>query len=346
MNTFKKALLTSSIGLALSLGAGQAHAVVIDLSGAGPLSMKFDFYSAECITDATNSNNCYGGATAGTPWPGEAGATYPVAVPPDLPFPLPAGIAPGGGTLNETTYGVGRITSISSEPGSFPTLWNNGDLGKQLAVFVYGVADQLISYDSTSGDFTINNVGCKDNNAVGGCDGLIHMDIYEMDTADYLGVVDAPFNGNDAWNATADRTGFNVFDRLTNAASAELWAATTFTPKGRGIDTFNLYSMVQTTRSSTLPTSGSGVWLADCVDGAAGGPACAYLDSNGQANGSDLFGQFTLQTAASAAQANGWDGYNNDPILGTAIPEPGMLSLFGGGLLGMGFFRRFAKRHG
>jgi hypothetical protein len=121
MNLFRNALLTTSVGLALSLGAGQAQAFAFDLEDAGSLSIKFDFYSAEC--DSTTAT-CYGGNV-------------------DNPN-LAAGTSPGNGTYNETTFGVGRFTSIASEPGSFPTVWQQGDAGEQLLVFIYGVADENI----------------------------------------------------------------------------------------------------------------------------------------------------------------------------------------------------------
>jgi hypothetical protein len=310
MNTFKKTLLTSSMGLALSLGAGQAQALIT--LPAGEFSIKYDFYSAEC-NSATST--CYGGDLGG-------GATYPG---PPAPQGGPNDIAPGNGTLNETTFGVGRIASIVSYPTGVPTLWNNGDGGKELAVFLYGVADKSITYDGVSGDFTIGNVGCQG----GACDSLIHVDYYEMATADYAGV--------GVWT-TANRTAFDQFTGITDVGT--LWAKTTFTTGADGIN--GIYDMLQTTRGATLPTTGSGAWLADCVSG----PACAFLDSNAQTNGADLFGQFTLERTVGSVAANGWDGYNNDPVIGKAVPEPGILSLFGGGLLGMSFFRRFANRRG
>ena len=341
MNTFKKALLTSSIGLALGLGAGQAQAVTIDLSGAGPLSIKFDFYSTEVVTPAgrvpvgytpgaDNPPNidtpAYGGNVGG-------GATYPSTTTSpniDPPFPIQAGTAPGNGTLNETTFGVGRITSIVSYPTGVPTIWNNGDNGKQLAIFVYGVADKSITYNNLNGDFSIGNVGC-----VGGsyCDGLIHLDIYELTTAEYAGV--------GVWTP-ADRYAFDEFAGITDLGPSRLWAATTFSTGADGIQSG--FDLVQTTKSATLPTTGNGSWLANCV----AGPACAYLDTNGQAHGTDLFGQFTIERTLGIVATNGWQAYNNDPIIGDSkkVPEPGFLTLFGGGLLGMSFFRRFANRRG
>ena len=309
MNTFKKALLTTSIGLALSFGAGQTHAALVDLSGAGPISIKFDFYSAEC---SSITSTCYGGNV-------------------DNPNPLmPPGTTPGNGTFNETTFGLGRITTIAAEPGSNPILFSAAG-GEQLVIFLYGVADSLITGPDGAGNFNIYNTGCQG----GDCDGLIHLDIYQMTTAEFKG-----FTGSGGWS-TADRTSFDVFTGVTNKT---LWAATTFTQGARGID--GVYDLVQTTRSSTLPTTGSGAWLGDCVSG----PACDYLNSNsypaGNGKMADLFGEFTLQVAAPALQAKGWLGYNNDPILATAsaVPEPGILSLFGGALLGMSLFRRFASR--
>jgi hypothetical protein len=302
MNLFRNALLTTSVGLALSLGAGQAQAFAFDLEDAGSLSIKFDFYSAEC--DSTTAT-CYGG-NVGNP-------------------NLATGTSPGNGTYNETTFGVGRFTSIASEPGSFPTVWQQGDAGEQLLVFIYGVADEDILGPDVSGNYTILNTGCLG----GDCDGKIHMDVYAVPTGQFFGFVQP--NGL----STSDRTGFDTFAGITDIG--ELVYKSEFTQGARGINGAD--DMVQTTRAGTLPTTGSGAWLADCV----AGPACVWFDSNSQDNSSDFFGQFTLQIAAAPLQANGWLGYNNDPILTNAIPEPGIFALLGGGLLGLGFAGRMRK---
>ena len=320
MNTIQKALMTTSAGLLLSFGAVQAHAFTLDLGGyTGPLDIKFDLYTAECMTDATNSNGCYGNNTTGG-----------------------ASIGPSGGTLNETTYGVAHITSIQDDSSN--TLWGAPLLnhpGEQILAVIYGIADKSITQAGST--FTINNVGC-----VGGtsCDGLIHLDFYGIDSLAYHGFGTSETPTNDQLQAN-DRIGFSGFEGVTDLASSTLLAKTTFTTGARG--TVSGVDLQQFTTSATLPASGKGVFLSDCV----AGPLCTgaqavNLNQNGQYNGADFSGQFTLGGTSGGPAAAGWLGFANDPLLTstdvTLIPEPGVLSLLAGGLLGLTFTRRSVYR--
>ena len=88
------------------------------------------------------------------------------------------------------------------------------------------------------------------------------------------------------------------------------------------------------------------------VNLAAGGLWASQLDSNFftfDANGQPLVPAQDIRTDSNFSQngASGWNGggdiiglRSNDPVRLAATPEPGTLSLFGLGLVGMGFLRR------
>lgn len=318
MNTFKKALLTTSMGLALSLGATQAHAYAFDLGGyAGPVTFKYDVFTAECTTpagNATDDSPCFGGNDSGG-----------------------ASVGPSGGTLNETTFGVGRVINFEDEFGN--TLWAAGDGGEDMMILLYGIADKTIT-EAPAGVFTIENVGCT-----GGadCDGKIHMDFYKIDSADFNGF--GP--GLDQIYSTG-RIGFDGWTNVTDLASSEPVFKTEFTSDARG--TIPGVDLRQIVDGVTLPASGDGNFLADCVSGDwCTNPDPDNFDTNGQPNGADFAGQFTLRPTTGGPLDAGWLGRAFDPedtATERNIPEPGILSLFGGALLGLSFFRRFANRRG
>jgi len=312
MKTFKKVLMSTSVGLLLGLGTTQAHAFLFNIGGySGAVDIKFDLYTAECATtpgNATPNSPCYGGNNSGG-----------------------AAIGPSGGTLNETTYGVAHITDF--ETTSSNILWAAGQNGEQILAVVYGIADKSITSPDSGTTFNIENVGCTGG---GFCDGKIHLDFYKIASTDYSGIGAGGIT-------SADRLGFSTFGGVTNLASSELLGKLEFTSGARG--TLPGVDLFQNTNSATLPASGSGNFLADCVSGpmCTGSGGAPNFNTNAEANASDFSGQFTLRQATNGG---GWGGRSFDPLSTNALPEPSILSLFSGGLLGLGFGRRFAKRRG
>ena len=314
MKTLKKVLLTSAAGLALSFGSVSAYAFSFNIGGySGDIQIKYNMYTAECNS---HTSTCYGGNVA------NAGASAETIA------------GPGAGTFNETTFGIGRVTTVQDSAGNVD-FWTPGSTGTQLMVFLYGVAD--LQADLT-GAQNILNVGCKG----GVCDEKIHMDFYEVSQATYAA------NGFLDGLATSRRTAFDTFTGITDG---NLVLKTTFAP---GIITSGpgtAAELIQTVAGNTLPTTGLGSWLANCAPGnATTNPACngvngLNLDNNAGTNGTDFFGQFTLTTVQSqTALDNGWLGQVNDPILTRNVPEPNIMFLFGVGLFGMGTVRSLSKR--
>ncbi len=334
----KNALLTASMGLALSLGAtSEAHAYAFNLGGySGGVSIKYNLYTAECTTPVVGGGSCYGGDVPGY----QAGAN---AVP------------PGNGYLNETTYGIGRITTIQDSSGNID-LWQAGNNGEQLMIFLYGIADAVNQGGSNSRP-NLYNVGCQGG---GDCDSKIHWDVYKISNASYIA------NGGLAGYSTNARKTFSTFNGITNnidpsnnidpTIASQLVFKMTFAPgivtSGQTLNGFNtlLAELVQTVNSGTLPTTGEGAWLGNCVPGT---PACSGVNgvnfnTNSEPNGTDFFGQFTLTDQLTQQAVNsGWRGFSNDPILtvnAVPVPEPSALLLLSGGLLGLSAVRRMANR--
>lgn len=288
---------------------GAANALAFDVADfkfsqdyTGPVVIKYSLATTECVTTTGNPNGCFGGNVTNTD--------------PGIP-------GPGGGTFNETTYGVGNVETIKTEGGSL--LWSRGGAGYDIAMFMYGLAD--LSIQAATGGFDVYNVGCQG----GGCDGNIHLDFYGMDS--FPDFTDADINAGNRYTLG----GFAQFAGITNVGKL-LWE-TTAAP---GISqVLPAASLVQNVVLATLPTSGSGSFLGDCT----GGPACVginnvNLNTNGQQGGTDFFGEFTLAVAADSWQGNGWLGDNQDPVRGGNIPVPGALVLVIPGLMGIAWSRR------
>lgn len=244
---------------------------------------------------------------------------------------------------NETTWGIGNITSITSN--STGDVWNAGDSdGSYLYYMIYGIADLGTSTNSGNG-FNIFNIG-----ATGGpADGKIHLDIFRTNTK---------INPIHLRNANPnDRTAFDMYSPF--AALGPAYLQFTF---GNGIVTTDdpntafderQSTLYQDVTGITLPASGKGAFFLDVV----GGTAQSSWDTNGREFGHDASGNFTLRPNfgidngnCTQAQATGvgnpggvptcFAGLINDPILTNKIPEPGSLALLGLGFAGLAGLRR------
>ena len=231
---------------------------------------------------------------------------------------------PNAGSYAETTWGAGQLNQIIDLSSN--TLWQKGQNGQNVYFMLYGIADKSASPDGLGG-FRLNNIGCTD--ASEGCDGKIHIDFYLNPTGGNFLSTTNPIT-------TADRTGFSTMNKVTNGSLLMSWV---LTPGGSPNDP--LATLFQDVVKLTLPTTGLGDFLANCV----AGPECSLFDQAAIADPStgaiaNFFGQFTLNNSIGV---NGWEGLISDPVL-TETPEPATLGLFGAGLLGLGALRNRKKK--
>lgn len=242
---------------------------------------------------------------------------------------------------NETTWGVGAVTQLTSATG---TWFAGASDGYYLYYMIYGISDLNI-VSNNGANFDIYNIG-----ATGGvADGEIHMDIYRTTTQ--IPAIDQFFNAD-----PADRTAFDMYSAFAALGPAYLEVVMgagkqTVDVTGSVVDLDPLAdetmaTLVQHTFSQSLPTSGQGEFFADVV----GGTAAAKWDTNGQF-GHDFDAKYTLSvngdtfgtgtcTDAQIASNDCFAGYINDPIRSKALPEPGTLALVGLALTGLAISRR------
>lgn len=243
------------------------------------------------------------------------------------------GVTTENGTFaaDETTWGASFVTAMYEFGNNSNLFYSSGIPGiDRIGVLLYGMGDAQVT-QTAPGAFNIYNVGCT----AAPCDGKIHVDLYLLPNS-----AGTNFGAPDPAGLTInDRTGFSSFTGITNGSLFMQWEMVagiqTVDDPGTAFDETTAV-LVQHVTSQTLPATGTGDFLANCV----GGPGCSLFDTNSQAGGADFFGRFTLSAALTAGQlANGWEGIISDPIE-TAVPEPGTLGLVGLSVLAAGFLAR------
>lgn len=233
---------------------------------------------------------------------------------------------------SETTWGVGNITQITtpSSQGA-ASIWNSGEGGDYLGYMIYGIDD--LSNSGVSPNINLYNVG-----ATGGvADGNIYIDVFKL-------------AANPVITTPSARTGYNAY---TGVTSASLWLRLVLVPgivaddPSTAADESTLATLSQTVTGLTLPATGSGTFFANVV----GGSAMSKFNTDGfttlLGTDADMYGIFDLRDSTAGARptcnVNDTDcffGLIRDPIIATAIPEPGSMALAGLGLIGLAALRR------
>lgn len=240
---------------------------------------------------------------------------------------------------NETTWGVGNITQITTPTVVGATsLWNSGEGGDYLAYVLYGIAD--LSSSGVSPNLNLYNNGAVDGAAPGsGCGllcGSIYIDMFKRTTAPTVTTPSA-------------RTAYNGYTGVSDAFP--LWLRLQLIPgivandPATGPNELTTATLSQTVTSLTLPSTGVGTFFANVV----GGSALAAYNTNGfttlTGSSADMYGIFDLRNntagplaTCSPLSTNCFFGLIRDPVAAnvTLLPEPGSIALLGLGLLAMG----------
>ena len=238
---------------------------------------------------------------------------------------------------NETTWGVGNITQITTPTVLGATsLWNSGEGGDYLGYVLYGIAD--LSNSGVTPNLNLYNNGAVDGVLPGsGCGllcGSIYIDMFLRTSAPTVSVPSV-------------RTAYNGYTGVSDAAP--LWLRLQLTPgivaddPATGPNELTTATLSQTLTSLTLPSAGGGTFFANVV----GGSALASYNTNGfttlTGSSADMYGIFDLRdnttgplATCSPSSTDCFFGLIRDPVSANTIPEPGSIALLGLGLLAMG----------
>lgn len=223
---------------------------------------------------------------------------------------------------NETTWGIGRVTSMDNAGDS---IWQQGENKEYLYYVIYGIADASVEPGGSFG-YLIKNVGATG----GGADGKIHIDIYKS-SVNLTGFGSSNVDG---------RTGFGTYSAF---AGMELYLSTVLVPGVVDGDSDTV--LLQDANSASTPATGKGSFYAEVT----GGSAAGQWNTNGLLNGSDFFGKFSGKpstdcSGATAAAGKCFEQRIDDPITAGSVPEPTTISLLGMAMAGMGLALRRRKQ--
>lgn len=253
----------------------------------------------------------------------------------DLEF-FNAGVTPAVGPFAdgiEDNWGVANITDIFDlDLGPFAdAVWSAGDNGEHIRLIFYGL--DITSWAGDPGGFTTGPA----NVTVGGMPiPVVGLDLWlwDEDLAGYVDFVDA---------GPGARVAYDTYPTVSGS-NAGLQGSFLFAP---GIDAIGSLTDGNTYGTSSPPT-GQGAGYLDAIPGS--GALADLVNTDGFSvppfGNRDIFFQFNFRVPGMGDPVTEFQLYSEDPILGSAIPEPGTMLLLGSGLIGLAGFgrRKFFKK--
>jgi hypothetical protein len=238
-------------------------------------------------------------------------------------FTTPVGQAPAPGDEN---YGILKITTIESDDGNNTTLWTSGQGGAELT----GVFRDIIVDNVTLGATT--NIQSS-----GGV-----LDVF-LNPVGAFAAAGGANQGTGGYAPAGCAIGDDCYNGITNVAGGLLFLSLEW---ASGIDpTDSDITIDGDLQGNTVPGTGDAAGFLNVT----GGAYASTFDTNGQATAfgnRDMFTQndFCVNGQLGCAQpAQGdWQLVSEDPVRAFVVPEPGLLSLFGIGLVGCYLRRRRA----
>lgn len=304
-----KKLLSIMLVLIFGVGIGSAHAFSLSGGYLGPV--KFKFSNFEEMRDPSG------------------GASYYV----------------NDGNGIEDNWGVFQVTEIRADDGTNTLLWNGvgvGGTNEELTGVFYDIDIQCMVVDSI-GQLKVQSVGGR-------------LDVYLDPTPDF----DASLGTGGYYNLLTPGI---AHDEYTTATDGSLFLSTVFIP---GIDPNNDSTVDGTFDAGTIPSSGDAHSYLSITGGAyqwmfdTDGYSRTYLDDPEVAGTPPPYpplGTVSTTILADLHEVHDfisndgsvtpviadWDLLSEDPVRGTAVPEPATMLLLGSGLIGLAGFVRKKK---
>ena len=221
-------------------------------------------------------------------------------------------LVPGYGHADtvEDAFGIFKVSTINADDFASTLLWFDGKNGEELTGMYYNIDDDLRDLVGFGG-LNIQSVGGQ-------------LDIYLDSTPDFNAAL-----------GPAGRTGTSTFPTVTDGTPFLNLVMVPGVKYGDFIPANDYIVYNNDFNGTTTPFSGGGLFFADVTGGSWSSTfdsnAICMTDDSGVNHCTDFLGQFDTTTVG----AGPWLVKSEDPVSGTAIPEPATMFLLGSGLVGM-----------